>query len=558
MIKYIRRYRLIAFLALIFLILAAIITLSLPVFFRQLIDQSSIPVLGSVIIVIGFSLASSLRFFTVSWLGERIMNDIRKDFFKHTMSLPISFHDQNHSGQLVSRMMSDTLLIERVVGTSLSLAIRNAILVIGSMFLLFITSWHLALLVLAIVAFMLPITLWIIKLYKQVARKSQDDLSNNNASAAESFSGIRLFKSYQTIDHEVSWFNVKAEQSFHSAVRRIRTRSILSAFVLSASLGMVLILFLLGTSWGITSGTLFQFSFYALILATGLGSLSEVYGDLMRATSAMARIQEVLDEQCVQSSLDFNSLIDIKTLTLNNISLKYAKHDVNALSDINLTFDAGKSYAIIGRSGSGKSSLFSVISGFYAPQHGDCKINGEKVDLTTWKERSQNIVYVPQETRIFSRTLRQNFLAVGHSITDNDILKALKQVDLMGWFQRLPDGLNTVLSELGDDLSGGQKQRIGLARALCLNPAIVLLDEPTSALDAQQAKAINMLFQQKFSHAIRIVIKHQWDSMQQYDNIIVLSNGRVLSQGTHDKLMRQCSEYQSQMDILKKNALENV
>ena len=559
MIQFVRPYRLQLVAAAMALIMAAVITLSLPWLFRYLIDEPSLlsvdafPISLSIMIVLGFSLASSFRFFMVSWLGERVMNDIRKHFFSHAMGLDVAFHDRHHSSQLIARMMSDTLLIERVVGTSVSLALRNGILVLGSLVLLMMTSLSLTLLVISMVLAIMPLVIVIARWHKKASRQSQDDITENNASAAESFSGIKLFIASQTQSQEISRFNHAAESAFKSAITRIQSRAILTALVLAASLSMVVAVFIIGRMWHLTPGVLFQFSLYALLLATGLGSLSEVYGDVVRARCAFDRIQEILDVPMEPKQDPMDESVTINTLSLHQVSFQYEAREVEALHRIDINFKRGCTYALIGPSGSGKSSLFSLLSGYYSPSKGNICINGRKIDLVTWSKRSSYVVHVPQQANVFSRSLRDNFTCVKPDITDDEIWKTLKDVSLSDWAKELPHGLDTVFVEQGSDLSGGQRQRLGLARALCLNAEVILLDEPTNALDPKQSELIYALMHQHFKHAIRIVIKHQLHHMQRYDAILMLQDGRLVDSGTHDELIHKNQDYQQQWLLQKKN-----
>ena len=566
--QFVRPYRMRLVVAIIALIATATLTLSLGQGVKLMIDEgfSSQSTLGlanalSVVglIIFAMSIGAYFRFYMVSWLGERVVADIRKKLYRHLVSLPPSFFEDNLAGEIQSRVTTDTTLLQTVIGSSFSFALRNALTFIGGLSLMFISNIKLTLIVLLVVPFIIFPIIYFGKKVKKLSRDSQDKIASVGAWAGESLQHIKVVQAFTREDMVNEQFGQAAEGAFDVALKRISQRAILIALVMMLVMGSVAGMLFVGGSdviaGELSAGDLAAFVFYAIMVAGSLAAVTEVYGEVQRAAGAAERIRELLaTEADIKSPLIETRVVDSIAIAeqstddalieFTNMSYAYpSRPNTFALEKLNLAVNAGESIALVGPSGAGKSTLFDLLLRFRDPQSGDIKISGKP--LTEWdlQELRSLFALVPQQPVLFSANVWDNLKYGRPDATEAEVLAAVKAAHAEEFIEQLPDGYQSFLGEQGVKLSGGQKQRLAIARAILRDPKILLLDEATSALDAQSEHYVQQALDTLMKGRTTFIIAHRLATVRHVDRIAVFEHGQLVDFGNHDELIASSELY---------------
>lgn len=540
------------------LALASAATLSFPVAFKQMIDGGfhsggniDRVFLGVFIVVLVLAIASAARFYFVSLLGERVVADLRRQLYGHLVGLDAEFHDRTRSGELVSRLSADSELLRSVVGSSMSVALRSSITVIGSIVMLFVTSPKLAAYALVgIPLAVLPIVLGARRLEK-ASRASQDRVADANTLASETLGAVRTVQAHAREPYELKRFGDAVSVAVETARKRIRAQSLVTATVITLVFGAVVLVLWSGAhdviGGRMTTGELGQFVFYALIGGGSVGALAEVWNELQRAAGGMGRIAELLNETpTIRAPAAPRRLpAPVKgEIRFDNVSFHYpSRPDLPALDDFDLTVNPGETVALVGPSGAGKSTVFSMLLRFHDAQSGSVRIDGVDLRDLDPAHLREHIALVPQQPTIFAASAAENIRYGKLDATDAELQAAAEAAEADDFIRELPGGFDSQLGERGARLSGGQQQRIAIARALLKDAPILLLDEATSALDAQSERAVQHALERLMAGRTTLVIAHRLATVLKANRIVVMDRGRIVAQGTHAELLAQDGLY---------------
>ena len=537
--------------ALLALIAAAASTLAIPYGLRLIIDEGFAKnggdpapyfyLLLGIVVIIGISTA--FRFYFVSWLGERVVGDIRVAVQQNLLRLAPRFFEENRPGEIASRMTADTAIIEQIVGTTVSVALRNIFIGIGGVTLLFglapsLTIWLLA----GIPVVVLPIV-FLGRRLEKASRSSQDNVASVGTIISEALAAIKIVQAFGQENREGVRFSDAVERTFVAAKKRIRLRAFLTALVMALIFGGITLLVWEGTDQVkegvISSGTLFAVVLYGALVAGSFGALTEVYGDLVRASGAASRLAELLNEVPEIASPASPVIMPPARgqLEFQHVRFRYpTRPEVPALDDFSLKVSPGETVAVVGPSGAGKSTLFQLAERFYDPEIGTVRIDGVVLTSADPAEFRQRISLVPQDTVLFAASARDNLRYGQWDASDDAIWAAAEKANAAGFLRELPEGLETYLGEGGARLSGGQRQRLAIARALLRDSPILLLDEATSALDAESEKLVQDALERLMVGRTTIVIAHRLATVRSADRIIVMDQGRIVEEGDHATL----------------------
>jgi len=561
---FIRPYRLQVAFAGIFLTLAAGTTLAFPWALRTLIDQglgdqATPDVLATkffelFLVAAALAVFSAARFYTVSWLGERITADVKNKVYAHDLRQSPTFFETTQSGEVLSRLTSDTTLVQTVVGSSLSMGLRNMVMGIGAMGMLVWTNPWLMLQVIGVLAVVIFPSVYLGRRVRRLSRASQDRVADSSAIASEVLNAIPVVQSYTAETREAQRFTTSTAQALGTALRRIRARSVLVGFIIMTSSAALLWGLYLGTlsvrAGTTTAGELGQTVVYVILLASAFAVLGEVYGDILRAAGATERLMELLHSQSDVQSPQHPQRAPWpdkgSSLVLRDVNFNYPSRPSQlALNGLTGEVHAGQTVAIVGPSGAGKTTLFSLLMRFHAPQHGDVLLDGVAVDHMDLTDLRQRIGVVPQEAVVFSGTVMENIRYGKPEATDQEVQAAAEAAFAQEFIAELPQGYETYLGDRGVRLSGGQRQRIAIARAILKNPPLLLLDEATSALDAHSERMVQAALEKAMQGRTTLVIAHRLATVQRADCIWVLDKGKLVEQGTHEELIAKAGLYAS-------------
>ena len=513
-----------------------------------LLDRAVIVLVTVVVLLAG---ASYARFYLISWVGERVVADLRVAVFNHVIGLNLAFFETRSPGEILSRISTDTTLVQTVVGSSVSVALRNLLLFVGGMILLIITSPKLTGLVLLVIPFVIVPIIILGRKVRTLSRYSQDRVADIGSHVEEILTGIRVV---QAFGHEILdkiKFAKRVENAFDTAVERVRKRALLTAVVIAFIFGAVAVVLWIGgrdvLAGRISGGELSAFVFYAIVVAGSTGALSEVVGELQRAAGAMDRLNELL---LVSSNIKIPS--EPKELPekvsgaikFNGINFYYPSRPGQlALDDFTLEIKPGETVALVGPSGAGKSTVFQLLLRFYDPSSGDIKLDDVSLDQTDPRTVREQIGLVPQDGIIFSENVLENIRYGRPEASKVEIRSAAESANAIDFIEELPDGFETNLGEKGVQLSGGQRQRLAIARAILRDPAVLLLDEATSALDAESERFVQRALDSIMVGRTTLIIAHRLATVLSADRIIVMEKGRVIASGGHDQLLKSCPLY---------------
>lgn len=578
LLVFLRPYRARIGLACVFLVLAALATLAFPMALRSLIDGGLVDATGDkgaqamalrgkfellFAVAVALGAFSAARFYMVSWLGERVTADLRDAVYSHVLQQSPQFFETTQTGEVLSRLTADTTLVQTVVGSSLSMGLRNAVMGVGALAMLVWTNpYVMSIVMLAVLLVVLP-TLWIGRRVRRLSRDSQDRVADSSAIAAEVLNAVPVVQSYTAEPRESTRFREATENAFAVAIKRTGARALLVAFIIIANAALLL--------WGLYRGTeavlagqmspghLGQTVVYVILLAGAVAVLGEVYGDLLRAAGATERLMELLSSRSpVGDPANAQELplsgqgLDVQ---FDNVSFHYpSRPDRPALHGFTLHLRPGETVALVGASGAGKTTVFQLLQRFYdvdtttdGEPGGGIRLNGVDIRDLALRTLRAHTGTVPQDAVIFSTSALENIRYGRPDASDEEVTAAARSAFAHDFIMALPEGYATFLGERGVRLSGGQRQRIAIARAMLKNPPLLLLDEATSALDAESERmvqaALDTAMQRHTGRRTTLVIAHRLATVQNADRIIVLEQGRIVEQGTHTALLAQGGVY---------------
>jgi ATP-binding cassette subfamily B protein len=559
---YMSRYRGMIAGALVSLVLAAVTTLTLPLAVRRMIDHGFTGANGAfinnyfgmlVVLAALLALASGGRYYFVITLGERIVSDLRRDVFDHLTRLSPAFFDRTQSGEIVSRLTADTTQIKSAVGATASVALRNLILALGAIVMMVITSAKLSGLVIAAIPLIIIPLVAFGRSVRRRSRAAQDTLASATAYASESIVSVRTLQAFTNEKLTTTRFGASVEGAFSAARSSVKARAILTAFAIFMIFSSVVAVLWFGSrdvlSGAMTPGTLGQFLLYAVFAAGALGALSEVWGELSQASGAAERLMEILAEKpAIEAPANPAPLPQpaIGSVNFDDVYFNYpSRPDAPALKGLEFKIQPGETVAIVGPSGAGKSTVFSLLLRYYDPVSGSVRVDGLDLREVDPSDLRSRIAIVPQDTTIFAATARENIGFGRPGATNAEIEAAAKAALAHDFIKAFDDGYDTQVGERGITLSGGQRQRMAIARAILRDAPILLLDEATSALDAES----EMLVQRALDHLMQgrttLVIAHRLATVLKADRILVMENGRIVEEGTHQTLVKKNGIYAS-------------
>ncbi|MFL9802219.1 ABC transporter ATP-binding protein/permease [Vibrio cyclitrophicus] len=564
--KFIQPYKGRVITALLALIFTASLTLSVGHGIRLLIDQGfsqrSLEDLGSAIqfimvVVVLISIGTFFRFYLVSSVGERVSADIRLSVFNHVVTLHPSYFETNGSGDIMSRITTDTTLLQSIIGSSFSMAMRSALMCIGAIIMLFATNIKLTLIVLASVPFILIPILVYGRRVRALSRQSQDSMSDVGSYAGEAIEHIKTVQSYSREAQEKASFAIEVEKAYEIGRQRVKQRAILISgvivIVFSAIAGMLWVGGSDVISGTMSAGDLAAFVFYAIMVASSLGTISEVMGELQRAAGATERLIEILQvESHIVAPVENPTSLDNVTpeVAFDDVTFCYpARPDQPATSNLTLTAHEGRVLALVGPSGAGKTTLFELLQRFYDPQVGKVTLGGVELNQFDPNELRKQMALVPQQPALFSNDVFHNIRYGNPEATDEQVIEAAKKAHAHEFIQNLPEGYHSFLGERGVRLSGGQRQRIAIARAILKDPNILLLDEATSALDSESEHHVQQALEELMRGRTTIIIAHRLSTIKHADQIAVLDKGQLVDIGDHQSLINSCELYQRLVEL---------
>ena len=502
-------------------------------------------------IVVGFAMASGafIRFYLVSWLGERVSADLRQKVFNNLLTVHPGFYEKNHAGEIMSRITTDTTLLQTLIGSSVSLAARSALTLVGALILMSLTNFKLTLIMLIGVPLTLLPVLYLGRRVRNLSNKSQASIASVGNRAGEVLQSIKIVQSFQREAMERDVFSQEVDTAFQIARKRIQQRAWLMACAIFLFLGGMV-----GMMWTggqdvlagrMSGGDLGAFVFYAVMLGSAFATLSEVWGDLQRAAGAAERLVELLHQDSDIDDKGQATIAHGQAVSASELTFIYpSRPNTPALSGFNLTIPPGKTLALVGPSGAGKSTIFELLQRFYDPTSGALTYGGKPISdypLAQWR---QKLALVPQAPILFSGDISYNIGYGNPEATEEEIAAAAEAAYAKEFIERLPDGFSSEIGAQGVQLSGGQRQRIALARAILKNPEILLLDEATSALDTESEHYVQLALGELTRGRTTVIIAHRLSTIMNADAIAVVDKGAVIDVGTHGELLSRCELYQ--------------
>ena len=514
----------------------------------ETLDHAVLALIGVVVLL---AASTFCRFYLVSWIGERVVADIRRAVFDRVIALSSAYFEVHRTGDILSRLTTDTTLLQTVIGSTVSQALRNALLLVGGLAMLAVTSVKLTLLVLLIVPVVIVPILFYGRRVRRLSRDSQDTIAAFGAYAEETINAIRTVQAFTHEATDRARFGTLVETAFAVARRRIAVRAVLTGLVILLAFGAIALVLWIGgrdvLAGRISAGDLSAFVFYAVVVAMAVGTLSEVWGDVQRASGAAAAITELLDSVAdIKAPRAPMALPDLSlgVVTFEDVSFCYpASPGRSALKGFTITVARGERVALVGPSGAGKTTVFQLLLRFYDPQHGAVRIDGVDLRAADPAEVRKRIGLVPQDPVVFGADAWENIGFGRPGATEREIRAAAEAAHAAEFLDNLPCGFATFLGEKGVRLSGGQRQRLAIARAVLRDPAILLLDEATSALDAESELAVQRALAALSAGRTTVVIAHRLATVLRADRIIVLEEGRVAAAGSHAELLSQGGPY---------------
>ena len=541
------------------LIFTASVSLGLPMVVREVVDSFTLEAVqqidgyfAGIIFVMGaMAVGTGLRFYFVTKLGERVIADVRMAIYQKVIGLSPAFYEKILTGEVLSRLTTDTTLILSVISSSVSVALRNALMMGGGIIFMSLTSLKMTGLVLLMVPFVILPIMALGRRLRMLSRESQDRIAESSGEASETLLAAQTVQAYTHEEVSQDSFNHLTEQAFDAARRRIITRAVLTISVIFLVFTGVVGVLWMGArdviAGAMTAGQLVQFLIYSVMVAGAVAALSEIWGELQRAAGATERLIELLEaEDIIKDPVlpvpaPERVIGDIK---FNNVTFTYpARPEIHALEGLNIHIKPGETVALVGPSGAGKSTIFQLLMRFFDPEKGSIEVDDMGIDTMLREDMRRAYALVPQDPVIFATTAMENIRFGRPGATDADVVEAAKAAAAHEFLERLPKKYNSYVGERGVMLSGGQKQRIAIARAILRDAPILLLDEATSALDAESERAVQQAVEKLSQNRTTLIIAHRLATVKKADRIIVFNEGRIEAEGTHDELVSQGELY---------------
>ncbi len=539
---------------------AALAALAMPVSIRLVVDYGfsgangqsiDIYFIALLLLSVIYAISSSLRYYTVMWIGERVVADIRSAVYKHVIRMDPAFFEITKSGEVLSRLTTDTTLVQSVVGAGVSIALRSSFILAGGLVMLFVTSSRLGMLLFGL----LPIVVIPVLIYgrkvRKLSRETQDRVADSSGIAGEVLNSIQVVQAFTLETLQNRRFSDAVERSFVAARRRLSVGALLSGLIVLCAFSAIVVVLWTGARYvidgSISAGTLVQFLFYATLVAGSTTAIGEVWSDVQRAAGAMERVMGILDSRpAITSSADSLPFpaAGNNHVVMDNVSFSYPSRPGQlALDGFSLDITPAETLALVGPSGAGKSTVFQLLLRFYDPRSGAIRFDGIDIRDADLRGLRKRIGIVPQQTVLFAGSVMENIRFGRPDATDDEVVDAAKAAYADGFIGQLPEGYRTFLGEKGARLSGGQQQRIAIARAVLKDPPLLLLDEATSSLDAESENLLQQALQKLVANRTVIVIAHRLATVKKVDRIIVMERGRLVDSGDHDSLIARDGIY---------------
>ncbi|MEE2945705.1 MAG: ABC transporter transmembrane domain-containing protein [Pseudomonadota bacterium] len=556
---FIKPYRFLAIFAGMALVLTATISLIMPMAVRRVVDNFRAAdaalldqyFLSAIAIAGLLAIGTALRYMLVTKLGERVVADIRKAVFERVMGMSPAFYEKIMTGEVLSRITTDTTLILSVIGSSISVALRNVLLLLGGLVLMLFTSAKLTGLVLLIVPMVIVPIVVLGRRLRKLSRENQDWIAESSGNASETLTAVQTVQAFTHEADSRQKFVDITDLSLGAALRRVNTRALMTSIVIFLIFSGVVGVLWIGAHdvrvGDMSPGVLIQFVIYAVMVAGSVAALSEIWGELQRAAGATERLVELL--QAEDTVLDPESPVELGDtvrgeITFENVNFNYpARPDIPALQDVSITIKPGETVAFVGPSGAGKTTIIQMIQRFYDPLSGQVRLDGVALNEMERTHFRQNIALVPQDPVIFADTARENIRFGRPDATDGEVEAAAQAAAAHEFIAKLPEGYDSYVGERGVMLSGGQKQRIAIARAILRDAPVLLLDEATSALDAESERLVQQAVEGLAETRTTIIVAHRLATVKKADRIIVMDQGRIVAQGRHDELVAEDGLY---------------